>query len=275
MSLEEVIEYIKTCNDAEKSEFIEKRIDYLNKNETELSSNGIGYAIKAYANEPVAYRFFLHKDANEIMAVSSFASMYGYYFDITQEVAQMLLSEIKASDVSDIQQLCAAVSKVIFDYFGGRSVQGTLKDRLSHIKDEDVLLDGEKNYISAFKGTGQAWCAERTAVAHQLFKILGIESQIVVSPVVVDGKPEYHAFNMIRGEENTILFDSTMIDYSQPEDNYDSIVEVLPLESFDKLNKISERIFMGKNGEERSCKINPKNVSMRIIDVGYSKSKGF
>ena len=274
MKLEEVIQYIKEADDLQREEFIHERIKFLKEHDVEKNKDGKSLSIKSFASEPVAYRFFLDENSNEIMAVNAINSMYGYYFDINEEIAEMLLKEIKNTDVKTIEDVCAVVSKVVFDYVGGRSVSGDIKDRLSRLKESDELDDNEKNSISAFKGSGNAWCSERSSIAHQLFKILGIESQIVVSPIEVDGKMEYHAFNMIRGDKTSIIFDSTMIDYSVPEEGYTSIVEVLPRDSFDTLNGISERRFQSRNGEKKSCVINPQNCKVRIVDVGYMDEKG-
>lgn len=274
MNLNETIAFLKNCSEEEKKKFVKGRIEYLRNNDVEKNKYGQSPSIQARFSGPVAFRTFLDEDLTQIVPANSFESIYTYYFDISEEIFNSLIDEIRKSDDNNIPNLCDSVSKVVFDYLGGREVKGTLKDRLSHIKDEDALETGEKNYISSFKETGNAWCTERATIVHQLFKMLGVESEIIISPISVDGKNEHHAFNMIRGDKNTILIDATMIDYSKLEENYDSIVDVLPYDSFDTLKDVPERKFKGKNNEDRTCIINPKGTPLHIVNVGYYAEHG-
>lgn len=272
MNAHEILEFLKTGEVDKIREFVSERIKTLL--ETEVQREPERYTqchhIKPINDQVMVYRTFLAEDGAQIIVNESWGNCYGYCFDATEEVVAMAVAEIKNKQPKTIEELCAIVSKVVFDYFGGRTTEGTLKDRLSHIKGSDYLEYGEHDNISAFKGTKHAWCSERTAVMHQIFKFLGIDSQIVVSPILNDGKAEYHSFVMIRGENQTIMLDPTMIDYSQPEEGYTSIVQYLPYEAFETLEGLKERKFTSKEGTPRLCVYNPNKSNVKIINIDFS-----
>ena len=105
-------------------------------------------------------------------------------------------------------------------------------------------------------------------MAHQIFTMLGLESELVISPIWLDErlrkdnsiKTEMHAFNMIRYNGKTFLFDSTLIDYSKPIEEQNSIVEILSDSAFDTLIGISKRSFSSRAGNFRTCVYNPKSM---------------
>ena len=97
-------------------------------------------------------------------------------------------------------------------------------------------------------------------MAHQLFKFLGFESEIVISPVLVDGKNDSHAFNLIKLNDRVVMFDSAMLNFSNGKLNENCIVfDNLPISTFDEVKNIPERVFYSKTNQERHCKINPEN----------------
>lgn len=277
MNPNEIIEFIKNASVEELEKFIRDRIEYLNETEVQRRSqdkNNSGYKmgqeIKPVAQTICAYRTFISEDCHAILANNGQFSPQGYYFDATEEIVAMLAVQIKKQQPETIEELCEVVSKVVFDYFGGRQTKGTIKDRLSHIKN-DCIYDSEgyeeRDKISAFKGTTHAWCVERACVMHQLFKFLGIESQIVMAPIMKEGgELDYHAYNMIRGVNQTIVLDSTMIDFSKPEDGYTSIVQYLPYESFDTFEGFEERKFVGINDNERTCVYNAGVDAIMVVE---------
>ena len=276
MNPTEILEFLKNASVEELEEFIHKRIDYLNENEIQRinqDKNNLGYKkgfdIKPIKDSVSVYRTFISENGHAVIANNSKFFPQGYYFDATEEIVAMLVVELKKQQPETIEELCAVVSKVVFDYFGGRQTKGTVADRLSHIKNECIYEEeGEQDKISAFKGTTNAWCVERACVMHQLFKFLGIDSQIVMAPIMKEGgELDYHAYNMIRGQNQTILLDPTMIDFSKPEEGYTSIVQYLPYESFDTFEGFEERKYYGINGNEKTCAYNVNVDSIVIFDI--------
>ena len=270
MDIKKLIKFIKNSNETQLSEFVDKRLEYLYKKEAQ-SEKKYPYQVKPYPNNVVLFRYFLD-EKTPIVIGDGLGDYYAYHFDINEELSTRLFLEIQSSNINNINDICSIVSNVVFNYFGGKTVNGTIEDRLSHVVPADYLQDNEKNFISSFKDSGNAWCMERATATHQMFKMLGIESQIIISSVIVDGKRDVHAFNMIRMGENTFLLDTSMIDYSQ-QDNYNPIFQVLPYESFDTLEGVTERTFVGKDNQTRSCVINPQNKSTRVFDVEKEMTK--
>ncbi len=215
--------------------------------------------------KPVAYRYTLDSEKTEIYINGGFDEGISYYFDATEELCKSLTKKIKSHKVQNFEELSKLVAETIFEYIGGAEVSGTASDRLTHLVTQDKLADDEKNYISAFKGTQHAWCFERASMAHQLFKFLGYECELAISPLIVDGKSDLHAFNLIKLNDRVVLFDATMLDYSKNNPSETCIVfDNLPLSCYDNLQNIPERVFHSKNNERR-CTINPSNISAKIL----------
>ena len=219
--------------------------------------------------QPVAYRYTLDSKKTEIFIFSGLGDVYSYFFDATTEICDSLSRKINIQKPQNFEELSKLITTTIFEYIGGAEVSGTTSDRLSHLTNQDELDKNEKNYISAFKGTQNAWCIERACIAHQLFKFLGFESELVISPIIVDGRREHHAFNLIKLDDRVVMYDATMLDYSKNSPSESCIVfNNLPLSSFDKLQEIPERVFCSKTNQERHCIINPENQPAKI----YSKA---
>ncbi len=274
MDIQNVIINLCKKQGVELEEFIAKRVEELSKTEVyEYKDWHRAICVKP-SNAPTIFRTFLDEINSEIYAQDGFATIYSYFFDATKDLILSLAEKLKQSGFDgDAETLCKIVSSVVFEYFGGREIVGTLEDRLSHIKDADYLAEDENNKISAFKGSGNAWCMERATSAHQIFKFLGIDSEVVVSSILSDGNFEIHAFNMIKSDAGTILFDATMIDYSIKSEDYSSIVQMLPESSFDTLEGIEPRTLVSKTGGSRVCVINPNNLPARVVGIKPENQK--
>lgn len=227
-----------------------------------------------YSNKPSAFRFALNEKNTEIYADAGAMNPSFYFFDATEELCDSLIKKMKKLVPQNLEEISKIVAKTIFEYVGGDEVAGTIGDRLSHIKELDSLNDNEKNFISAYKNTKNAWCMERASMAHQLFKFLGFECELVISPVIVDGKRDSHAFNLIKLNDRVVMFDSAMLDYSKNDPSETCIVfDKLPLSSFDELQNVPERVFHSKTNQERHCLINPENQATIVRPKIYKESE--
>lgn len=190
-----------------------------------------------------------------------------YFVDNTQDIMVVLSKQLKMVETNSLEDLCNAITQTIYEYFGSEKVEGDLLDR--------VVLSSEKK-LSAFKNSKNAWCQERAVVAHQIFKMLGIESELVVSSIWLDGKMnkynkpklESHAYNLIRFNGKTFLFDATLIDFSINKTVNNSLICELPFDAFDQLINVPERQFRAIDGRNRVVVYNPSNSVTSCVDVG-------
>lgn len=253
--MDDFILKLAECKDEEVESLVAARVEQMPKQNVGTKPPKIYGAIS-----PFAYRGALEEDTRiELGGGFGFGEILNYYFDITKEICDSLTAKIRQKMPQNFRDVATMVAKTIFDYIGNPEVR-TVKDRLSHLKEDDELAKGERNYISAFKGTGDAWCMERSAMAHQLFKFLGYDAELVTSQIMIDGKTSGHAFNLIKLEDQVVMFDLTMLDYSKGDPSKSCIVfDNLPFSCYDKVENLPERVFKSKTNQERHCQINPYN----------------
>ena len=268
MTLEQKLNNIHYATEEELKNAIESKYQKLEAKPVQPNERHIRPSIS-----PVVYRNYINSTGSDVQITGGMVDDIQYYYvDNTCEVFENFANKVQQSKTNSIEELLKYVSSTIFEYIGGIEVDGNINDRLSH------LQEGENSKLSSFKGSKNAWCMERAVMAHQIFSMLGIESELVISPIWLDEKKkkdgtmktEQHAFNLIRHKGKTYLFDSTLIDFSKSFDEQTSIVEVLPSDVFDTLEDIPTRIFKGKNGQERKCVYNPKNNQPYIIGESSS-----
>jgi len=262
MKLKEKLENLITLNEEELQKIINERFLELEFKVVKPNEKHIRPAIS-----PVIYRNYINSTQSDVQITGGFDDVLFYYVDNTREIFENFINKLKQEQPNSLEDIFKSVSQTIFEYIGDIGVSGDLSNRLSHFQDDD------KSKLSSFKGTRNAWCMERSVMAHQIFTMLGLESELVISPIWLDEKlrkdnsikTEMHAFNMIRYNGRTFLFDSTLIDYSKPIEEQNSIVEILPETAFDTLNGISKRCFSSREGNIRSCVYNPKNMQPCIF----------
>lgn len=261
METKEILTKLLNLQGAELDQFIEKRIAFLLKtNNPFYPGYNLGINVKPIA-EPYAFRHFFNPEHTTITAQAGLGDIFEYFFDDNKTVLGVFSNILSKEHLpKTFEQVCELVAQTVYAYFGGVEVRGTEKDRFSHIKSLDFLADDERNYISAFRGTQNGWCMERAAVAHQLFHMLGIESEFVCSPILIDGKRETHAFNMLRKGDNCYLFDCTLMDFTSENTVASPIVAVLPKSAYDDISNIPKRTFHGKDMKQRHCVYNPENL---------------
>lgn len=97
---------------------------------------------------------------------------------------------------------------MFFIFFAINQYFGICGDEEQRIK----MYEKYGNVLSSLKGKNCAICAERAAVAQNLFSLLGIESYYFTGEVKdVDG-PVPHSFNLIKYRNQYIIYDSSKID---------------------------------------------------------------
>ena len=282
MELEEIIDFLRTASEEECSKFIEDRLQILNETDKGIIG-GLSYIpVEPQNGCALAFRFTL-TDNKSVIAIDSYGEG-GYIFDESETVSKMLIENIKKLNVNDIEGLFAVTTKVVFDYFGCRKPVGAPEDRYDLVEEsrqKNPLMSSigdTYGRFSAFKGTQKGWCHERSAIVHQLFKILGVESQIVTTPIIIERNgnqsSDAHSFNMIRIDGKTILIDTTMMNFVGEKDvsgkfisgNFEPAIEILPYETFDTLKggSLDARQVQNSDGTLSIVTIDPKIRSVII-----------
>ena len=182
------------------------------------------------------------------------ASSYGKAFDSLDEVCLesgmgdirhcvigdikeayiILREEIRAKQPRSILDYALCVQNTILKYFGDYS---SVKKRLSFFpSDEDIEYDGkEMGKVSDLAHKNAAMCVERAMLAQNLLIEIGIKSIYKISGVIVNGKPDAHAYNLVSHDGKYYIFDATI-----PTINMDKISPIIceiSKEVFDKLSK--------------------------------------
>jgi len=148
------------------------------------------------------------------------------------EAYKNLKEKIGSRESCTFEELCSIVFEVVDEYFGRFE---NVKDRLSYYKDYDYA-ESEDDYgrISELKGKSSAMCVERAALAQNLLKSLGINSIYKATEIIINGKKEAHAFNLVEFEGKCYIFDSTIPTLRN--DRIDPLVGEIPKEVFDKIS---------------------------------------
>lgn len=125
--------------------------------------------------------------------------------DIT-DAYELLKSKISSVDIDDIFDLTSAVLETVNEYFNGFS---DIDSRMSYYYtlDDD---ESQNNKISNLKGSGAAMCVERSALAQNLLKSLGINSIFKTSTIIKNGNNECHSYNLIEFNDKYYIFDASI-----------------------------------------------------------------
>lgn len=98
------------------------------------------------------------------------------------------------------------------EYFGGKFASGDGQDRRESLVMRGAFIDDdhqEAASIQEFKGIAK--CAERAAVANNMFRIFGIEPVLVLGKLKIGDEPdELHAYLVIKSHKgDEMIFDPT------------------------------------------------------------------
>ena len=250
-SLEQLNSIIQNRIDEEKQEYL----NFASKNSDCKNFSGARSFITppndAYDTSVHSLETFLHPELTEIF-ISTYPA-YSYTFDDENEIYQLFANELsKLKNPNDLKQVMTAVSETIFTYIGGAKVKGDDFTRLSMLKPASWLDENEKNKISVFKNSGNAWCVERAAIAQQLFKFIGLDSKMIMTTISNNSEHQIHAFNLVKANEKTILFDSAVMTHPQENEKYNPVAFILPEDVFSKTlvgtEPLPERDVIGESG---------------------------
>lgn len=123
-----------------------------------------------------------------------------------KDAYELLKAKLNGIDRTDIFELSHIVLETINEYFGGFANIG---ERMDYYYSED-FAESDDNKISNLKGTGAAMCVERSALAQNLLKSLGINSFFKTSGIINDNNKEVHSYNLIEFNNRYYIFDTSM-----------------------------------------------------------------
>jgi hypothetical protein len=112
-----------------------------------------------------------------------------------------LFKKIKSSANVDFDTTMELVYDEVSNYFGNYD---NVDKRLDYYQEDSI------NNISNLKGKNSAKCTERAMLAQNLLKLIGVDSTLKISQVVVDGKEDIHAYNLVQDDGKYYIFDSTI-----------------------------------------------------------------
>ena len=125
--------------------------------------------------------------------------------------------------------------ETITRYFGDYS---NIDARLSYFPDEDMVayLNIKNGTIADIAHKNAAICVERSMLSQNLLKAIGVDTTFKIAGFINNqGKPDGHAFNVIRDNDKYYIYDST-----QPtlrEGIVSPIVAEIPKEVYDEIVK--------------------------------------
>ena len=147
-----------------------------------------------------------------------------------KDAYELLKSKISNADVTDIFELSSLVLETVDEYFNGFN---NISDRMKFYYPEDYE-ESKNNKISNLKGTGAAMCVERSALAQNLLKSLGINSYFKTSGIIKNNKKEAHSYNLIEFNNKYYIFDTSMPNLIN--DKINPLIAEIDKETFDLIS---------------------------------------
>lgn len=123
-----------------------------------------------------------------------------------KEAYEILKMKIRNADSSSLYELSRAVLETVDEFFGGIKHVDT---RLDYYYPDD-FQESKDNQIAHLKGKGAAMCVERSALAQNLLKSLGINSYFKSSGILIDGVKDAHSYNLIEYDGKYYIFDTSV-----------------------------------------------------------------
>lgn len=119
---------------------------------------------------------------------------------------ELLKFKINNVENPDIYELSCLVLDTVDEFFGGIS---NIEKRFDYYYPSD-FDESENNKISNLKNTGAAMCVERSALAQNLLKFLGLNSFYKSSGILKNGIKEVHSYNLVEYDGKYYIFDSSI-----------------------------------------------------------------
>jgi hypothetical protein len=172
--------------------------------------------------EPMTYGFiakriedrFIHPDSE----VKRNALYQGFRVDdpnLYSTLADILRS--KRADptwahVPTRQMVVYAVQETLGVYFGNQLSSANTETSNRQFYDDRYDIERGPEHLADFRGQSIAVCAEKSASAQNMMKVLGFESRLVMSPnckLAEEGAEGGHAYNLVRTDKAQLLIDFT------------------------------------------------------------------
>lgn len=145
------------------------------------------------------------------------------------EAYELLKLKINNIDNNNIYEISRMVLETVDEYFNGFSNIGS---RMDYYYSTD-FEKSKDNKISNLKGTGAAMCVERSALAQNLLKSLGINSFFKTSGIIKNDNNEVHSYNLIEYNNRYYIFDVSMPNLINEKAN--PLIAEIDKETFDLL----------------------------------------
>lgn len=188
-----VKEILKFSSD-EFREYLKNKIDKLSKVDFFVPSTN--------DNKIKATNLFFGKDSK---IVSGYAPLVldddEAYFVLFNKLKQNSTKYDLEKEVDKL--VCESVQQAVFSYYGNNSPNDVIRTMMyknAFIKDEDLS-------ISNFKGTSMSMCTERSALAHNFFKILGYNSCYISGIIFLNGQRSLHSYNAVELKSGYKIYD--------------------------------------------------------------------
>ena len=169
----------------------------------------------------------------EIVVGSGAVLTYGKIGNIN-EVYEIIKRKIPNIENMSINEICSIVFETVYEYFGGFE---NVNQRMKHYKDMD-FIESEDDYgkISDLKGKNSAMCVERAALSQNLLIDLGIKSIYKSSNIMVNGKLETHAYNLIDYNDEYYIYDATIPTFDDDTKTITPLVAKISKEAFESIS---------------------------------------
>lgn len=110
-----------------------------------------------------------------------------------------------------LKKLLNIVQLSVFEYYG---IGKPDEEKFLHL----LKTYGDKNQdlsIAKLKQTNNSFCIERACLAHNFFKLIGINAQAVSQNVYVNEEKSLHMFNVVQIDDNYFVYDLINTYYTQ------------------------------------------------------------
>lgn len=164
-----------------------------------------------------------------VLIESGFDMRYCKIGDI-KETFEMLKRKLQDKKPDDFFQCMSCVFAVVFDYFGDYT---NIKDRLNYFPESEDVDEKDYGKVSDLAHKNVAKCVERAMLSQNLLKTLGYNSIFKISGVVINGKNDAHAYNLIQNEDKYYIFDATIP--TKDESMISPIICEISKDAFDKI----------------------------------------
>ena len=174
---------------------------------------------------------FLPKDLRIMVASSIYGEGY-ISAGNNKEPYEMLIRKIQGKEDISFEDMINAVYGTTIDYFG--KIEDVNESR--RIEYYMTLAETDAcGRLEDFRNSGMAACAERAILSHNLMQLLGINSTLKVSQIIINGKVDSHYYNLISHDGKYYIYDST-IPRIREDGSVSPLITEIPEEVYNQLN---------------------------------------